>query len=106
MSTVNERIKYFKCFPSNILIQMFLFEMFISVFSKLVSYFKFFLQVTILVKLSHFSTILPPYKLNIAFIKTCIMRPDFFSQNYTRKLIFVRFTWNGHLNISAKHKIL
>ena len=46
MSTVNERIKYFKCFPSNILIQMFLFEIFVWMFSKFVSYFKFFLQVT------------------------------------------------------------
>ena len=92
LSTANERIKYFKCIPLNILIQMFLFGIFVWMFSKHISYFRFFLQVTILVKLSNFNTILPLYKLNIASIKACTMDPDLFSQNYMKKLIFVGFT--------------
>ena len=43
MSTVYARTKYFKCFPSIILIQMFLIEVFIA---KLVSHFKFYRQLT------------------------------------------------------------
>ena len=46
-STVNEKIKYLKCFPSNTLIRMFLFEIFVWMFLKFVPYFKFFLQVTV-----------------------------------------------------------
>ena len=43
MSTVYARTKYFKCFTSIILIQMFLIEVFIA---KLVSHFKFYRQLT------------------------------------------------------------
>ena len=85
--TVDERFKYFKCFPSNILIRSFclkcLFECFRNLY--LTSNFSYKWQ-WILVKLSNFSILLPSYKLNIASIKTCMMVPDFFSQNYTRKL--------------------
>ena len=59
---------------------MFLLEIFVWMFLKLVSYSKIFLQVTMNIgKIEPFQSNFTPYKLNIASLKTCIMGPEIYS---------------------------
>ena len=93
MSKVNERIKRFKCFPSNILTRMFLFEIFVRMLSKLSSYCTFFLQFAMNIgNIKSFQPNYTPVQIKYCFHKNLYNGSRLLFTNYIWKVIFVRFT--------------